>query len=107
MSVTMCEINIPDNFHNQNIDKFYQLCNLHPDSQRHSLSCPVILKHLKPGDISTLEQMKYEDVFDSLHDQLQITKVYQSIISTKTTVCVKPISFNINNPLVIALVLRD
>ena len=80
---SMCERNFRDNFHNLHIDNFCQLCNLHPDTQQHALTCSVILKHLKPQDIETLQQVNYEDIFGSIQDQFKITKLYQTIINTR------------------------
>ena len=72
-----------DTFHNLHIDDFFQLCNLHPDSQQHALTFSFMLQHLKPWDIETLQQVNYKDIFDSIQDQFKITKLYQTIINTK------------------------
>ena len=78
-----CENSFRDNFHNLYQSVICQLCKLETDTQKHALFCHVIKEHLNENERNILKDSSYEDIFDNLHSQLRITKLYQSIIRIK------------------------
>ena len=79
----MSETNFRDNFHKMYQDKRCQICKLELDQQEHALTCLPIQHHMNHEDISMLKEVSYQDIFGNIHAQLQITKLYQTIIRIK------------------------
>ena len=67
------------NFHYLFKDEFF--CPFGPfDSQEHMLKCYKIVSSLNTIKKKKLECVKYEDIFGDPQQQLQVTKVFQTLI---------------------------
>jgi hypothetical protein len=80
---SMSETNFRDNFHKMYQDKRCQICKLELDQQEHALTCLPIQHHMNHEDISMLKEVSYQNIFGNIHAQLQITKLYLTIIRIK------------------------
>ena len=80
---SMSENSFRDNFHTMYQDKRCQLCKLETDSQEHALSCLTIQHNMNQEDKNMLKGVQYQDIFGDLNSQLQISKVFQTIIRIK------------------------
>ena len=80
-----------DNFHTwYGKEPPCRLCLCYQDSQEHALVCEVIRKELKQNEIELLNKSYYSQVYGNIEDQLNITRMYQLIISIRERLLASP-----------------
>ena len=83
--------NFRDNFHTwYGKEPPCRLCLSYQDSQEHALVCEVIRKELKQNEIELLNKSYYSQVYGNIEDQLNITRMYQLIISIRERLLATP-----------------
>ena len=82
-----CATDFSSNFKGMSSDGLCPLCRKEDDSQEHALTCEVSAQKLNRQE----KEIKYNDLFGTLDEQLKIVKVYQKLlILRKTTTSVEP-----------------
>ena len=74
--------NLKDNFHNQysaNIQCVFG-CFSEIDSQEHQLKCYALRKHLSTGETLMVNSVSYNQIFGTVEEQLEVTKVFQFLL---------------------------
>ena len=80
-----------DNFHTwYGKEPPCRLCLSYQDSQEHALVCEVIKKELKQNEIEILKKSYYTQIYGNIEDQLNITRMYQLIISIRERLLASP-----------------
>ena len=77
--------NVKNNFHNlhNNIITCPFKCLNKIDSQEHILKCTNIVANLNSKQQKDLDSVKYQDIFGNIHEQLQVTKVFQTLVDIR------------------------
>ena len=60
------------------------------DSQEHALVCEVIKQELKQNEKELLNKSYYTQIYGNIEDQLNITRMYQLIISIRERLLASP-----------------
>ena len=73
-----------DNFHTR-YGKFppCKLCGKGVDSQKHALTCIIIIRQLTRTELNMMNQVKYSYLFGSIKEQTMITKMFQRILEIR------------------------
>ena len=74
-----CAKEFRNNFKGMSTDELCPLCQQENDTQEHALSCKVSAQKLTVQE----KEIKYEDLFGTLDDQLKIVKVYQKLLNLR------------------------
>ena len=77
--------NIKNNFHNLykgDITCPFK-CSNGIDSQEHVLKCHKIVSNMNSYQKMDLNNVKYQDIFANTHKQLEVTKVFQTMIGIR------------------------
>ena len=69
---------IRDNFHHLYQDRMCQLCFTELDTQKHTLQCSTLLKHMKRNT-----DIQYEDIYGELQDQIPVTILYFALLELR------------------------